>query len=157
MRCFSYFIFTDGRFCSPNVTESQYITLTASNETNQNPSIQSPNYPNPYPNNIDCVWVIIAPPGKKIKIRLTFVWLENQDSRCAADYVELGSGLYSYTGRLGRYCFWFPPFAEYSTGRYMWVKFHSDQKSTRTGFSASYEAVDHKEKDHSKFMAVWYT
>ena len=76
-------------------------------------------------------------------------------SRCDADYVELRSGLYSYSSLIGRYCGSFPPiFAQYSSGRYMWVKFHSDQRITMRGFFASYEAVDFEERDNCKLLLL---
>ena len=130
--------------------------LTASNETNPRTSIHSPNYPNSYPNNINCIWTITAPPGKKVKFTFNRMVLEYYNAACTADYVELRSGLNSYSSRIGRYCGSTPPTARYSSGRYMWVKFHSDQSSTFSGFSANYEAVDYGENpaDNCKFSCI---
>ena len=145
----------DGGFCSPNVTGTQHITLTVRNETILNPPIQSPNYPDSYPNNIDCIWRITVPSGKRAKLTFTQMVLEVSSSSCNADYVELGSGHYSYIGWIGRYCGSFPPSAQYSSGRYMWVKFHSDGSATKAGFSAIFEAVDYGANTENREFTVF--
>ena len=141
----SYYIFIGKtEFCSPNVLGIQRITLTLKNEGTQHQSIKSPNYPDYHPENIDCVWQITAPPDKKIKFTFIHMALE-WDSKCDYDYVELRNGLDSYSSKIGRYCGSTPPSARYSSGRYMWVKFHSNSNKNLKGFIGNFEAVDLKE------------
>ena len=132
------YIFLAQWVCSPTAIGTQSFTIK---QTSGRPGvIQSPNYPNSYPNNIDCVWKITVPSGRKIK--LTFSRLDLQyKSLCTADYLELRDGSSSFSSRIGRYCGTSLPSAQYSSGRYMWVKFHSDRSVTRRGFSVKFQAV----------------
>lgn len=126
---------TDTTICSPYVTGTQIITLTASNG-----SIQSPNYPRQYPANIHCVWRIIAPNGRKVKLTFTFIDIEYSSS-CNDDYVELRN-YWQYSVIGWRYCGLFPPAAKFSDEREMSIDFVSDASNSGKGFRAVFEAVD---------------
>ena len=39
--------------------------------------IQSPHYPNNYPNNSDCAWLIQVPPGETLRLTIDDISLEN--------------------------------------------------------------------------------
>ena len=39
--------------------------------------IQSPNYPNNYPNNSDCAWIIQVNPGTNLRLQIDDVSIEN--------------------------------------------------------------------------------
>lgn len=61
--------------------------------------IESPNFPNHYPNNLDCVWKIQASLGNKISLAFSHFDLENinvvsADSKhvCSYDYLEIRDG-----------------------------------------------------------------
>jgi hypothetical protein len=51
-------------------------------------SLQSPNYPNFYPDRKDCIWIISAPTGRQIKLNVTDFSLEG-GSHCLYDYLEI--------------------------------------------------------------------
>lgn len=59
--------------------------------------IESPNFPNDYPNNIDCAWTIVVSRNNKINIQFSHFHLENDnqfhnetnDHVCKYDYVEI--------------------------------------------------------------------
>ena len=50
--------------------------------------IQSPNYPNNYPSNVNCTWTITAPPNEVITLTFTDLRLESHDA-CMFDYVQV--------------------------------------------------------------------
>lgn len=50
--------------------------------------LQSPNYPNNYPHNKECTWIISVPTGQQIKLNVTDFNLEG-GSRCYYDYLEI--------------------------------------------------------------------
>lgn len=55
--------------------------------------IESPNFPTKYPNNLQCDWTILAPPGNKVLIAFSqFEIEENYEERsneCSYDYLEI--------------------------------------------------------------------
>jgi hypothetical protein len=52
-------------------------------------TLQSPNYPNYYPHNKDCTWIISVPTGQQIKLNVTDFSLEGRSGRCPYDYLEI--------------------------------------------------------------------
>lgn len=54
--------------------------------TEQTGQINSPLYPNTYPSNVDCVYVIKPPKAKKIRLEFISFDLE-ADSKCSFDYL----------------------------------------------------------------------
>ena len=61
--------------------------------------IQTPNFPNTYPNNLHCVWNITVPKGHRIRIRFTVLDIE-YFFQCDYDWISLLSG----NSTLGRFC-----------------------------------------------------
>ena len=66
------------------------------------------------------------------------------DQSMGTDFVEIRDGPWSDSRSLGIYCGNNLRFNFHSTGRYMWVKFHSiiDGKKENRGFKARFEAVE---------------
>ena len=60
---------------------------------------------------------------------------------CTGDVLKFYDGMSSTSGLLGGYCDTVHPEVIYSTGRYLYVKFHTDGYSTEKGFSFSFLAV----------------
>lgn len=52
--------------------------------------IISPNYPNDYNHNTECIWTIQLPEGESIRFEITDLQVETHGS-CLFDYVEVGS------------------------------------------------------------------
>lgn len=59
--------------------------------------IESPNFPNNYPNNLDCAWTIVVSKGNKINMQFSHFYMEN-DNRfhnetnehiCKYDFLEI--------------------------------------------------------------------
>ena len=51
-------------------------------------SLTSPGYPDHYPHDRDCTWVIHAAPGHQIKLNFTDFQLEEHQN-CEYDYLEI--------------------------------------------------------------------
>ncbi|XP_054606293.2 scavenger receptor cysteine-rich domain-containing protein DMBT1 [Nothobranchius furzeri] len=95
-------------------------------------NFMSPNYPNSYPNNLDCVWYIR--PGSQI-IQLDFY---DVSTECGFDYIYVYDGSSTGDRLLGRFC---NSTILHSTGSYLTVRFTTDGSVTKTGFRASYRVV----------------
>lgn len=115
-------------------------------------TIFSPDYPVPYPDHASCVWRLIAPGDKEIK--LTFEDIELRGSsrndvndNCMTNYtymdhVEIGDGFRPFHG--GIYCENQTASEVYSTDGTMYVTFSAVPVGVRgkRGFKAHFEAVD---------------
>jgi hypothetical protein len=62
--------------CLTSLGYSNLVKNCGSNQTGLAGLIQSPNYPNAYNNNANCVWNINAPAGNYITLSITSLWLE---------------------------------------------------------------------------------
>lgn len=51
-------------------------------------TISSPGSPGNYPPNRDCMWVLMAPPGKRIEFHFFTMQLESHDT-CEYDYLSV--------------------------------------------------------------------
>ena len=72
----------------PSILDSFTITSNCSDtENKEKRTITSPNYPSPYPSNTNCVWKLIAPTGKHIRLHFkSFVTEENHDKLNIFEY-----------------------------------------------------------------------
>ncbi|XP_070579925.1 cubilin-like [Ptychodera flava] len=104
--------------------------------------IQSPNYPDDYPNDRLYLWNFVA--GDDEVIRLTFqsFFLE-EDGACANDYDTLSiyDGVDDSWPLIGVFCGRDIPSAIQSSDRYLHVVFKSDISVTAGGFEASYDFI----------------
>ncbi|BET00095.1 CUB domain [Nesidiocoris tenuis] len=101
----------------------------------------SPNYPDLYTNNTDCVKIIDAPPGYYLKLdfRDRFDIEPSQD--CRFDSLEIRDGPNGYDKLIGEFCgSVFPPII-YSSGRSLWLRFTSDENIESRGFKGVYEYI----------------
>ena len=111
----------------------------AGNITESRGTLQSPGYPNSYPKNTICVWVITAPRGEHVRLLIKAIDLE-YCTVCYCDYVEVREGASSDGLVIGRFCN-SKRTTVYSEGRQMWVKFRSDKAYQGKGFSASFSRI----------------
>uniref|UniRef100_A0A673MBN3 CUB domain-containing protein n=1 Tax=Sinocyclocheilus rhinocerous TaxID=307959 RepID=A0A673MBN3_9TELE len=91
-------------------------------------AFNSPNYPDVYPPNVECVWTITSSPGNRLQ--LSFI------SDCSNDYLEVREG--HSTGTLvGRFCGDSLP-SNYTSimDHILWIKFVSDSSVSGAGFRA---------------------
>jgi len=106
--------------------------------------IQTPNYPEKYPNNQDETWPLIVADGSRIELTFSDFAIEYQAS-CSWDYVEV---LDSDNSQMLKACGDENPGVVTSKGNTMTVKFHSDYIGVKKGFRAIWKQVDTSASGH---------
>ncbi|KAG8133423.1 hypothetical protein E2320_011201, partial [Naja naja] len=81
----------------------------------------SPNYPNKYPPDRECVYIIEEPSWE-----------------CKFDHIEVRDGPFGFSPIIGRFCGQQNPPKIKSSGRFLWIKFFADGELESVGFSAQY-------------------
>ncbi|XP_046553794.1 deleted in malignant brain tumors 1 protein-like [Haliotis rubra] len=103
--------------------------------------LQSPGYPNAYPNNDQCVWTITASTSSKVvKIVVLDSVLEG-GSDCPYDFVKVYDGRSTSSRMIQVWCDVMRPTVQ-SSGRYMTLMFKSDNSNTYKGFRLKYFEAD---------------
>ncbi|XP_070694165.1 neuropilin-2-like isoform X1 [Pempheris klunzingeri] len=131
-----YEIFKTGSDCSRNFTSPTGL-------------IESPGFPDKYPHNLECSFIIIVPPSMDVTIAFLTFDLENDplpggEGDCKYDWLEVWDGLPGVGPLIGRYCGTrVPPEIQSSTG-ILSLSFHTDMAVAKDGFSARYN-MTHKE------------
>ncbi|KAG7219563.1 hypothetical protein INR49_018990 [Caranx melampygus] len=97
----------------------------------------SPNWPNNYAHNRQCIYVIRLPAGEKVSLNFTHMSLESH-SMCSFDYVEVRDGRAETDPLIGRYCGTTLPAPIISSSNFVWIRFKSDSSVSRAGFRAVY-------------------
>ncbi|XP_053323004.1 cubilin [Spea bombifrons] len=123
---------------------ANYIAINASTAcdfTSSAPTgvFTSPNYPDNYPNNKDCVYKITVEQNKQIVLNFTRFILEIT-TKCEKDYVEVRDGGYETSPLIGRFCSQSPPVIVSHSNK-LWIKFRSDMSFTYSGFSAHWDSA----------------
>uniref|UniRef100_A0A8C0RW72 Cubilin n=1 Tax=Canis lupus familiaris TaxID=9615 RepID=A0A8C0RW72_CANLF len=115
--------------------------LTGSDNTFASPDSDSNGR---YDKNLNCVWFIIAPVNKLIKLTFNTFALEAQSAmqRCIYDYVKLYDGDSENANLAGTFCGSTVPAPFISSGNFLTVQFVSDVTLEREGFNATYTTVD---------------
>ncbi|KAJ8282962.1 hypothetical protein COCON_G00054810 [Conger conger] len=135
-----YEIFKTGSdFCSRNFTSLSGV-------------IESPGFPDKYPHNLECTFIIIVPP--RMDVTLTFLTfdLENDplmvgEGDCKYDWLEVWDGIPQVGPLIGRYCGTkIPPEILSSTGL-LSLTFHTDMAVAKDGFSARYNMTQREVSD----------
>uniref|UniRef100_UPI0035901E83 neuropilin and tolloid-like protein 2 n=1 Tax=Myxine glutinosa TaxID=7769 RepID=UPI0035901E83 len=117
-------------------------------ESSAGGSFTSPNYPNHYPLKQDCIYTLQAGSRQHVKLVFETPFSLEPSLRCKFDHVEIRDGPFGYSPLLGHFCGPTVPPTLTSTGRFMWVKFHSDEELQGTGFAAHYSYVPDPELQH---------
>ncbi|KAG7241748.1 hypothetical protein INR49_025213, partial [Caranx melampygus] len=131
-----YEIFKTGSDCSRNFTSPTGL-------------IESPGFPDKYPHNLECSFIIIVPPSMDVTLTFLTFDLENDplpggEGDCKYDWLEVWDGLPGVGPQIGRYCGTrVPPEIQSSTG-ILSLSFHTDMAVAKDGFSARYN-MTHKE------------
>ena len=115
-------------------------------------TIFSPDYPVPYPDDASCVWRLVAPRDKEVKIKFVDIELRGNsmndvNDNCVKNYtymdhVEISDGFRPFHG--GIYCGNQTVSDVYSNYEIMYVTFSAISVGVRgkRGFKAHFEAVD---------------
>ncbi|XP_059390751.1 neuropilin and tolloid-like protein 1 isoform X1 [Carassius carassius] len=98
----------------------------------------SPNYPNKYPPERECIYIIEAPPRQCIDLFFDEKYSIEPSWECKFDHIEVRDGPFGFSPIIGRYCGQQNPPYIRSSGRYLWIKFVADGELEGMGFSASY-------------------
>ena len=106
--------------------------------------IHSPGFPDAYPANIYCQFVISVPSDYRIKLTFNSTFDVEYSHDCVDDYLHIGNNINfinrkSLTSQI--FCGHQPP--EYFVSRHneLWMIFKSDSKGFNHGFFLSYEVL----------------
>lgn len=99
--------------------------------------LQSPNYPDDYRPNKECIWKITVSKDYQVALRFQSFEIENHDN-CVYDYLEVRDGHSANSPLIGKYCGHKIPEDIRSNSNFLFVKFVSDSSVNKAGFSASF-------------------
>jgi hypothetical protein len=116
---------------------ANYEVICGGNVTAAKGQLQSPNYPDDYRPNKECVWLIRLEKAYQVAIQFQSFEIENHDE-CQYDYLEIRDGEEATSPLIGRYCGYHLPGAVKSTSNFLWLKFVSDGSVQKAGFSLDY-------------------
>ena len=102
--------------------------------------LESPGYPNNYPNNADCIWIIESERLQDVRaVRIDFDVFETENG---SDFLEIRDGKDSSGILLGRFHgHRDSSFKVVSHSEAMWIQFHSNSQKTYKGFVGQYMSV----------------
>ncbi|MGH0143976.1 UNVERIFIED_CONTAM: hypothetical protein FKN15_002318 [Acipenser sinensis] len=86
----------------------------------------SPNYPDTYPPNKECVYILEAAPRQRIELSFDDPYYVEPSFECRFDHLEIRDGPFGFSPLIDRYCGPKSPGLVRSTGRVMWIKFTTD-------------------------------
>lgn len=115
----------------------------------RNGRFTSPDYPNAYPDDQHCTWLIEAPYGYYIYLQFGSFYLER-----GYDWVEIFDGSSAYSTRIKRESDRRPSWEVCSSGRFLFVKFTSDGSVSYSGFSATYRVVPRVSNVHQVYAST---
>ncbi|KAF6371602.1 cubilin [Rhinolophus ferrumequinum] len=99
----------------------------------------SPNYPNNYPDNWNCIYRITVGTSQQIALHFTNFSLEEAFGGKCMDFVAIKDGGYETSPSLGEYCGSTLPPRIISHSNKLWLQFKSDSLESRSGFSAYWD------------------
>ncbi|KAK7071507.1 hypothetical protein SK128_006827 [Halocaridina rubra] len=112
--------------------------ITLNDETPQ--TITSPDYPNAYPNNIQCTWTIIAQVGTdQDQVKLTFLDFELERGVCNADYLSITDHA---VGESKTFCGVDHPSTVISMSNSLTLTFTTDESINKRGFQIKAEGIN---------------
>ena len=101
--------------------------------------LSSPFYPGFYDNNAHCLWRVTVPLRHFIALEFEYFDLEDHPA-CGNDYLEIRDGPSLRSPLIGRFCgSRYPPVLE-SSGTDLLMTFVTNDRVSRTGFTAQYSA-----------------
>eukprot|EP00069_Balaena_mysticetus_P019115 bmy_11964T0 len=101
----------------------------------------SPNYPDSYPPNKECIYILEAAPRQRIELTFDEHYYIEPSFECRFDHLEVRDGPFGFSPLVDRYCGVKSPPLIRSTGRFMWIKFSSDEELEGLGFRAKYSFI----------------
>ncbi|XP_035520790.1 neuropilin and tolloid-like protein 2 [Morone saxatilis] len=101
-------------------------------------SFSSPNYPHTYPPNKECLYVLEALPRQRIELLFDENFYIEASFECRFDHIEVRDGPFSFSPLINRFCGSASPRLVLSSGRFMWIRFFSDEELEGIGFQVQY-------------------
>uniref|UniRef100_W5MDL2 Neuropilin and tolloid like 2 n=1 Tax=Lepisosteus oculatus TaxID=7918 RepID=W5MDL2_LEPOC len=101
----------------------------------------SPNYPSTYPPNKECVYILEADPRQRIELTFDEPYYIEPSFECRFDHLEVRDGPFGFSPLIDRYCGSKSPDVITSTGRFMWIKFTTDEELEGLGFRIKYAFI----------------
>ncbi|XP_061781197.1 neuropilin and tolloid-like protein 2 [Nerophis lumbriciformis] len=101
-------------------------------------TFSSPNYPNTYPANKECLYVLEALPRQRIELLFDKAFYIEASFECRFDHIEVRDGPFSFSPLINRFCGAPCPGLVLSSGRFMWIRFFSDEELEGIGFQVRY-------------------
>uniref|UniRef100_A0A671L6J4 Neuropilin (NRP) and tolloid (TLL)-like 2b n=1 Tax=Sinocyclocheilus anshuiensis TaxID=1608454 RepID=A0A671L6J4_9TELE len=92
-------------------------------------SFSSPNYPNTYPPNKECVYILEAHPRKRIQLVFDDIYYIEPSFECRFDNIEIRDGPFVFSPLINRFCGAKCPGIVTSSGRFMWIRSWRDWAS----------------------------
>ncbi|KAK0071942.1 hypothetical protein PV325_012125 [Microctonus aethiopoides] len=127
-------------YSSDDTFEASYSVLNSAcggNYYSESGTLTSPMYPDSYPLNVECIWILNTAPGNQISVIFSEFNLEVSPN-CDKDYLEIREE--SGIGKLiGVYCG--DTIERVTADKKLWIKFRSDNVGTEKGFMAEYSFV----------------
>ncbi|CAL8323422.1 neuropilin and tolloid-like protein 2 [Gadus morhua] len=98
----------------------------------------SPNYPKTYPPNKECIYILEALPRQRIELHFNRSFYMEASFECRFDHIEVRDGPFSFSPLIDRFCGTATPGLVVSSGRFVWVRFYSDDELEGQGFQVQY-------------------
>ncbi|XP_076825870.1 uncharacterized protein LOC143471312 isoform X2 [Clavelina lepadiformis] len=112
--------------------------------------IKSPNYPNPYPHDVDCRWLIRAREGFRVALWIRDFFIEPGSifsSRCQFEVLFI-QDVHKESSYVDKFCGSLHPGQWTSSGNYVIVGFHSDHSYSGKGFKIEYTTWNPEMSDY---------
>ena len=116
---------------------AQYEAVCGGELDMEQGQLESPNFPEDYQPNKECVWRITVPEGYQVALKFQSFEIENHDN-CVYDYIEIRDGPDAQSALIGTYCGYKMPEDIKSTTSQLYVKFVSDGSVQKAGFAATF-------------------
>ncbi|XP_030058297.1 embryonic protein UVS.2-like [Microcaecilia unicolor] len=121
--------------------KASYRSVPCGTSLTANPgTFSSPNYPAYYPPNLDCSYIITAPAGYKVSLKVTDFVLQ-WERNCPYDSISIYDGPNTSSRLLGTYCGIMQIDPVVSTQNSLLLQFHTDRTTQAKGFQATYSFV----------------
>ncbi|KAJ8396085.1 hypothetical protein AAFF_G00021580 [Aldrovandia affinis] len=129
-----YEVFKTGTECSRNFTSTSGV-------------IKSPGFPEKYPNNLDCTFMVFAPRMSEIILEMESFDLEPDTTpplgvHCRFDWLEIWDGFPGVGTHVGRYCGQEAPALVVSHTGILSMTINTDNAIAKEGFSANFTVIE---------------
>lgn len=97
-----------------------------------------------------------ALPRQRIELLFNKLFQIETSFECRFDHIEVRDGPFSFSPLISRYCGSSSPGRVFSSGRFMWIRFYSDDELEGSGFYVQYKFTAGDLKVHDKVYSPLY-